>query len=314
MRVAVAEGAAVKDRAAVEEAAVEIRGGGEALHEAREELDVEAVDLRHLLDEVGMAAVVRQRVVRVGDANLRVDANAAFAAQHHGGDAGEVGLERDGLQLEHQLDVGGIVERDAGRLLVRRRHRIALACRDLQLDLADAGEVLVHAAAVGRAEAGLEARGILARMVENTLAIEGATCTDIGGQARVDGTEEALEYGSRIDFDGQWRVGILPREAVRVGAARPSVAVADHAGILAADLERGHTRLGGPTRRRELVEGPAGMNVGSRGVLHFRAREEAARRLRMAAAARLLSRAIGETRENGDVLAEGLERLENAGE
>src|SRR4030095_7335566 len=96
------------------------------------------------------------------------------------------------------------------------------------------------------------------------------------------------------------------REAVGVGAARPGVAIADHPGILTADLERGHTRFGGPTLRRELVEGAAGMDVGSRGVLHFRAREEAARRLGMAAAASLLGRTIREPREPRDVAAEGV--------
>ena len=64
-----------------------------------------AVDLRDLLDEVGMAAMMRQRMVRIGNADFGIGAHAAFAAEHHGRDARQVGLERDRLQIEHQLHV-----------------------------------------------------------------------------------------------------------------------------------------------------------------------------------------------------------------
>lgn len=38
-----------------------------------------------------------------------------------GADAGEVGLESDGLEIEHQLDAVGKDEGDAGRVLFRKQ-------------------------------------------------------------------------------------------------------------------------------------------------------------------------------------------------
>ncbi len=52
---------------------------------------------------------MRQRVVRVGYAALGVDFGAEIAREHHRCDARDVGLEREHLQVEQQLDV--LVER-----------------------------------------------------------------------------------------------------------------------------------------------------------------------------------------------------------
>ena len=89
-----------------------------------------------------MAAMMRERMVRIGNADFGIRANAAFAAEHHGGDACQVGLERDRLQIEHQLHIIAVLERNAGGLLGRRRDRIFLRGGDAHFDLADAGEIL----------------------------------------------------------------------------------------------------------------------------------------------------------------------------
>ena len=64
--------------------------------------------------------MVGQRMVRIGDPDFRISADASFPAQHHRGDACQVGLKRDHLQIEHQLHVILVLERNAGGLVRRR--------------------------------------------------------------------------------------------------------------------------------------------------------------------------------------------------
>ena len=49
--------------------------------------------------------MMRQRMVRIGYADFGIRANAAFPAEHHGGNARQIGLERNRLQIEHQLHI-----------------------------------------------------------------------------------------------------------------------------------------------------------------------------------------------------------------
>ena len=89
----------------VEQTSITVLGSLELLEEVREELDVEGINLRDFLNEVRVAAMVRQRMMRVGHADFRVSTTAAFAADHHRRNSGEIGLECDRLQIEHQLHV-----------------------------------------------------------------------------------------------------------------------------------------------------------------------------------------------------------------
>ena len=109
----------------VEQRAVAIRSGFQLFEERGEQLDVEAVDLRHLLDEIRMAAMMSERMMRIGNADLRIGADASFAAQHHGRNAREVRLKGDRLKIEHQLHIILVLERNPRRFLRRRCHRIA---------------------------------------------------------------------------------------------------------------------------------------------------------------------------------------------
>src|SRR5437868_3477784 len=126
MRITVAEGAAIKNNRMIEQRAVYVRRRFQLLHESSEKLHVEAVDLRYLLDEVGMPTMVRERMVRVGDADLGIGTHAALAPQHHCRNACQVGLKRDRLQIEHQLHVLPVRKWDSRRLLQRRLYRILL--------------------------------------------------------------------------------------------------------------------------------------------------------------------------------------------
>ncbi len=102
--------------------------------------------------------------MRIGHADLRIGPHAAFAPHHHRDDARQVGLERDDLQVEHQLDVVGVEHRDAGRLVDGRIEpgQILLRLLDAPLDLADRREIFVELPLVGRPEILRQLRGPLA--------------------------------------------------------------------------------------------------------------------------------------------------------
>jgi len=81
--------AAVDDDGVIEQCAVAIRRSGELRDELREQLHVQHVHLRHLLDPLRVVAVVGERVMRIGHADLRVGAVAGFAGElerHHARD------------------------------------------------------------------------------------------------------------------------------------------------------------------------------------------------------------------------------------
>ena len=67
-------------------------------------------------------AVVRQPVMALGDADFGIGAEVELAPQHERRDAGEVGLKRQPLQVEHQVDV--LVESlgNPHRTIERRQH------------------------------------------------------------------------------------------------------------------------------------------------------------------------------------------------
>src|SRR5262249_34697526 len=90
--VRIAHTAAVEHHRVVEQRAAAVRRRLQLLEVVGGQRDVEGVDLRHPRDLLRIVAVVRQRVMRVGDANLRIGARAGFARELEGDDAGHVAL------------------------------------------------------------------------------------------------------------------------------------------------------------------------------------------------------------------------------
>ena len=108
-------------------------------------------------------------MVRVGHADLGIGAIALLARELERDDARDVSLERQHLEIEHQLRVIGERRGDAHRTIqVGRRvvHRTALGALNLPLDLADALEVLIDANAIGSAHALLEPPDVFHDLVE----------------------------------------------------------------------------------------------------------------------------------------------------
>ena len=106
---------------------------------------MERVDLRQLRQLLGIALVVRDRMMRVGHADLRIGAAAELAAHHERDDARQVALVREHLQVEHQLRV--LVEACAGtpgRLIDdgQLSRVLLLGVLDAPLDVANRLEIL----------------------------------------------------------------------------------------------------------------------------------------------------------------------------
>ena len=92
VNIGVADAGAVKVKRMVEERAVAFFGGLQLLQEFGEKGNVEGVDLRHPLDLVGIVAVVRKGMVRIGNSDFRVGAIAGFPGKLEGDDTSHVCL------------------------------------------------------------------------------------------------------------------------------------------------------------------------------------------------------------------------------
>ena len=75
------------------------------LEQVREQRHVIRVDLRQLRELLRRVLVMRRRVMRLGDADLRIGPRAHLARELERDDARDVGLQREHLQVEHQLRV-----------------------------------------------------------------------------------------------------------------------------------------------------------------------------------------------------------------
>ena len=109
----------------------------------------------------------------LGDADLVERAVAAVVGEQQRSDAGRVGLERQHQHVVHELNVLGVVGRDAGGRLDGRVLRLAEPLRllDAGFDFADAGEVLVEFLAVAGVEPLLHGPGVVQHEVEDRLVL-----------------------------------------------------------------------------------------------------------------------------------------------
>ena len=104
----------------------------------------------------GIVAVVRERMVRIGHADLGVGAVAGLARELEGDDPRDVALQRQHLQVEHQPRVVG-VGRPARRPGRSRSGswlsaRLGLGLLNAPLDLAHGLEILADPGAIRRPE------------------------------------------------------------------------------------------------------------------------------------------------------------------
>lgn len=169
VEVGIAHPAPVEVKRVVEERAVPLGRGLQLPDELGEQRDVECVDLGHLRDLVGVVPVVGERMVRIGDADLGIGPRAGLPGELECDDPGDVPLERQDLEVEHQASVVGVGCRDAhGPVEVRQGVvlRVGLGLLDPALDLANGLQVLADLGAIRRAELLVQARHLLGDRVE----------------------------------------------------------------------------------------------------------------------------------------------------
>ena len=103
---------------------------------------------------------MRRRVMRLGHADLRIRARAHLSRELERDHARDVGLQREHLQVKHQLRVVFPVGRhtDGPRQHVGQRVAVLLlGLLDAPLDFADRVQILVHARPVARRRGGCPA-------------------------------------------------------------------------------------------------------------------------------------------------------------
>ena len=225
---------------------------------------------------------MRYRMMRFGQANLGIRAIDVFARHHQRADARDVGLERERLQVEHQLDV--FLERlgHAHRLFGHREIAVGrLGFQDPLLDVADRVEILTQLHAVARAEPPAQAGNLLCEGVEDAAIFLGARKALFGGRADA---EHPLEDEARVGLRRQRGRRGLPRHRIHVGAGVSVVARTDDVVAIDGDFERRQLRVAADPIGDHLIDRRPGLHVGAFGLLRVRAAHEGRRGAWMLAA------------------------------
>ena len=225
--VGVAHTRAPQQQRVVEQRAVAVRDRLQPGQVLADQLRVVGVGGGVLLDPLLLVLVVGDGMVRLGDAEVRIGPAAQLAAQHEGEDAGDVGLEGDGHQVEHQPDVIAVVVGDADRRIGRRDRRgvLPLGALEAELDLADVLQVVVHAATIGGGQPSLQLPRLAGHHVQDAAAVaqpRGALLRRAEPAA-----EHALEHEPRVELHRQRLRRRPPGDGVEIGAAEADLARPD---------------------------------------------------------------------------------------
>ena len=147
----------------VEQRTVTVGRRTQLFEERREQRDVIGVDLRQLLERGPHAAVMRERMVRIGHVDLRVGAAAQLVPAHEGDDACAISLIRQELEVVHQLCMLGEPGWGTQGPFHQRHFLCALRFGDFDapLDVTDRVEIRADFEAVARSELALEPRHVV---------------------------------------------------------------------------------------------------------------------------------------------------------
>src|SRR5258706_4291591 len=134
----------------IEQASIPIGRRFELVQKVSEQLCMKTIDLGDFLNPLRIIAMVRERMMRVGDADLRIDPHASLAAEHQGRNTSQVGLKCDNLKVVHQLRIIRKSYWYTGGLFDRPRHPpgIFLSGLDSALALPDRRHVFVQPSAI----------------------------------------------------------------------------------------------------------------------------------------------------------------------
>src|SRR5262249_1605931 len=116
----------INDRGVIQKGAVAVWSARQFFNVMREHRNVVVVDLRDLFHAFRVLLMVRDGMMRVGYANLRIRSAAKFPADHKGDYASDIALICEHLQVEHELDVLFECGRNTGGPVNDRDLRIML--------------------------------------------------------------------------------------------------------------------------------------------------------------------------------------------
>ena len=249
----------------VEQRAVAVRRGGHAVEQIRELRHLIGVDLRDFDDLFRLLLVVRDRMVRIGHADLRERHAAELAAQHERNDARQVRLVRQHLQVAHQLHM--IVEAvgHAGRMVDDRQLARALffGAGNPALDVTDRVEIFHELHAVAGANRSAQALRFRDHRVEHAAILADARAPRLRrGAAAV--PEQPLEDDARVAFGRERRVRAAPGDGVGIRTREADVAGARGLARFDSELERGELRVLSRFVRQDLVDRDAGVDTSVR--------------------------------------------------
>ena len=196
MHVAIAHAAAPEYNRVIQKVAIAVGAFPQLLEKISQRFDVIRIQFRVILHLFRIVAVVRHRVMRLGQANLGVWAIHVFASHHQRADTCDVRLERQHLQVEHQLDVLLEGFGHAGRLLGQCKVPVGrFGLRDALFDVANGVEILAELGAVTRAESPAKRRDLLREAVEDAAIFSGSSQALFG---RGSDAEHPLQDEARI--------------------------------------------------------------------------------------------------------------------
>ena len=193
-------------------------------------------------------------MVRFRDPDLRVGARALLLADHERDDARHVRLEREELQVEHQLQVVLEARRRALRLANLRQLQLALflGALDPALGVAHRLGVLVQLQLVGRAELALQPGELAGDGVEQALVLAQPRLARRPLRAAAV-AEDRFEHRPRVPLHRQRLRRAAPGDRVRVDAAQVAGAGAGVVRPVHGHLERGDLRLPREVPGQQLV-------------------------------------------------------------
>jgi hypothetical protein len=208
-----------------------------------------------IFDMRSVVAVVRERVVRLGDADLRIRARALLLADHERDDAREIRLEREHLQVVHQREMVLEHGRDTLWLVHRRQFEILLFLRPLHatFDVAHRLGVLIEPSLIAGTEIAAQAGELLVHRVQDAaVLVQPRLARAALGAPAV--SEELFEHRPRVVFHRQRLRRALPRDGVRIGTAQDAGAGAGVRRHVHGELERGNLRLLRELPGQQLVD------------------------------------------------------------
>src|SRR5262249_5618441 len=268
MLAAIAHPGTVNDHHMIQQGAIPVGRHSQSLEEIGEQCHVMDVDFPQLLQLVRGVLVVRDRVVRIRNAELRIRAAAQLPAYHERYYAREVGLIGQYLQVEHQLRMVFELRRDTGWLPNRRELEVALlfGLLDTTLDVTNSFEIFIELAAVPGSKFSLSSCNLFPYRIENA-----ALAANAGSpHSRIRGprvAKEPLEDDARIGLRRQRRRRAAPRDRICIGTAITQVAVSNRLRRFQAELQRGELRLLAKLSRSELVHRNACLDFGTGRIL-----------------------------------------------